>query len=588
MLKQINSKSCFLVGFLVICFLQVLVAYSSDLFVDEAFYWLEGQNLDWSYSEVPGFVPWTLALSHWLLPHDPFWLRLPTLTMAALIPWLGIYLAQLTGLNKENAWTTGLLLISLPLLGITGTLAIADIWIVGFTLMAFIFSALAFNNKKSIHFVGLGLVLALGVNIHIRFWLIILIACLLIFWRYKNQKEIILSLLKITLPIMLLGFVPIFIFNVQNDFPLLAFQLKDRHPWEFQPNHFSFFLIQVVITTPLIFILCLQTIYRTNSRRQSDKKLINILLLTAVIHWLIYALLGFFSDTLRLNLHWTLVSYVLLLIVASLNQSNNTFKTWAIFTGYITNIGLLFTLIYWQNIQSPRSNLNARITQNTIGYSQLSSHTEHVLKENKMTDLLTDSFMTLSQLAYYSESVMNLKSIHHPLNSKHGREKQLKIMNLIQGQTTASKLLLVEHSALKLEQYIDFYLNACQQLNGIELIDSLDLFNGLKTYHYFQTGQGNCELPPIIYHEKNDNLISGWIIEEINKPFHLKLNTNSSIRKIDTTTNAISSNKLFKSLDPNKHQLKLFSFNHNDANDSQPLQLLVKNGNQQILSHRLN
>lgn len=591
MLSHLSNKTHFLIGFFLLCLLQLSVALSSPLFVDEAFYWLEGQYLAWSYSEVPGFIPWLLAGAQWLFPNDPFWIRLPSLTMAVLIPWMGMYLAFLAGIKQEQTWVTGLLLISLPLLGIAGTLAIADIWIIGFTLLSLVFWTQASTKKRRSYFVGLGFILAIGINIHIRFWLIVLIACLVIFWQYKGQKEVIYSLLKVTFPIMLIGFVPIFIFNIQNDFPLLSFQLKERHPWEFQANHLSFFLVQIVITTPLLFLLCLKSIKKHISSSPSKKeKLIYLLTSFAVIHWLTYALLGFFSDTLRLNIHWTLVSYILMLIAASLQQHNTTLKTWAIITGLLVNMSLLLTLLYWQSFEDPKSNLNARVTQNAMGWEELSAHTEQLLMKNKDYSFLADNFMTLSQLKFYSSSNIQIKSIPHPLNIKHGREKQLEIMNLSQQKTDSPHLLLVEHTALKLEQQIPFYQNTCNHLNGIELIDSLDLFNGLKTYHYFRTGNGKCQLPPIIYHEKNTDQVSGWLMKEIDSPVAIEIERGSldSQDKISTKLSGISSNELFKSLDPKKHQLMHFSFSHKAENNSIPLQLSLNTDGVRVLSQRLN
>ncbi len=589
MLNTSPAKSYFLGCFLTLCSLQIFLAITSELFVDEAFYWLEGQYLAWSYSEVPGWVPWMSALTDWVFPKHPFWLRLPSLIAVSSIPWLGMFLSKLISKKNHYNWGTGLLLLSLPIMGLSGTLAVADIWIIYFTLLAFIAWIVAIKSKQISHYLLFGLILAIGINVHIRFWLIVLITCLVVFWQFKNDRTAVFSLLKFTLPMMLIGFIPILLFNLQNDFPLLAFQLKDRHPWEFQPNHFSFFVTQILITTPLVFYLCFKTFSnRTNLNGKHDQ-ISNVLVFAAIIHWLLYALLGFYSDTLRLNLHWTLVSYVLLLIATSLqiNHSNKTLLKWSIVTGVSTHMLLLCTIIYWQNWQQPKSNLNAQITFNAMGWKQLAKHTEQLLKKNKQTSIVADNFMTLAQLHYYSDEIDSIRSIPHPLSHKHGRTKQLQIMNLELQKTTTSRTLVVEHSALNLQQQILFYRQTCQHLNGIELIDSLDLFQGLKTYYFFKTGGGACQVPPIIYHERNGNTISGWIIENKTRNIGIEL-LNADKHKITMSRSDINHNELFNSLHPGEYQLLNFSFDQTIDSYQSPVQLKVSYNDQTILSHRFN
>ncbi|MCX7552944.1 glycosyltransferase family 39 protein [Marinicella sp. S1101] len=592
MLKQASEKHVFLSCFTILSLFQVVLAASSELFVDEAFYWLEGQHLAWSYSEVPGFLPWTLALNEWLLPHHPFWLRLPGLLALFSVPWLGMILAKQISTNHQKPWSTGMLLLALPLLGISGTLAVADIWMVFFSLLSLLIWHRACQNQKPIYFLLLGLVLAVGINTHLRFWLIVMISCLVIFWVYRTDKESIFALLKLTFPVMLLGFFPILIFNLSQDFPLLAFQLKDRHPWAFQASHFKFFVLQIIITTPLVFWLCLRTAALLSSKFGKLDRPVRVLALIASVHWLVYAILGFYSDSLRLNLHWTLISYVLLLIVAStqLGQHNQKIFRWGVITGTAAHLGLLTTLIYWQNLQDPKSQLNAQVTQNAIGWQQVSTYTDEVLNQHQASQVIADNFMTLAQLRYYSDQQNIITVLPHPLNSKHGRDLQLKIMELMHQPTDNSSLLVVEHSALKLQQQIPFYQQTCAQLGGMKLVDSLDLFAGIKTFHFFITGQGECQMPPIIYHEKNAEKISGWVLQAKNHISQLEYldPKGGSQQPVETSQSALGSNELFKSL-PQSDSYQLIHFTFDDTNPpNRPLQLLINIEGKQIRSARLN
>ncbi|VAW48080.1 hypothetical protein MNBD_GAMMA02-1350, partial [hydrothermal vent metagenome] len=185
MLKKTTAKTYFLFAYILIGSVQIYAAFNHQLFGDEAFYWLEGQWLAYSYSEVPGWTPWTHAFMDWLLPKHHFFIRIPNLMAAFSIPWLGIFISRALAGDKTNCWLTGLLLLSLPILGVAGTLAIPDVWMVFFTLLSIGCLIQAINSKQRIYFITLGLVLALGINVHLRFWLVILITCGVVFWQFR-------------------------------------------------------------------------------------------------------------------------------------------------------------------------------------------------------------------------------------------------------------------------------------------------------------------------------------------------------------------------------------------------------------------
>ncbi len=595
MLKNITAKTYFLFTYILVGSVQIYAAFNHQLFGDEAFYWLESQWLSWSYSEVPGWTPWTLAFIDWLLPQHQFSVRIPNLMAALSIPWLGIFISRALNNEPSNSWLVGLLLLALPILGVAGTLAVPDVWLIFFSLLAVWVLLQAIGNNHTYLFIMLGLVLALGINVHLRFWLVILVTSGVVFWQFRSH-HVVLKLLKLTLPMMLLGFIPVLIFNLQHDFPLLSFQLKDRHPWEFQPSHFSFFLTQVVISTPWVFYLCLKNLksgIMINAGSSTQQLLIKTLVWAATVHWLVYALLGFFSDTLRLNIHWTLVSYALLLVTTRLSSTSPRLLRWAVVTGVTANLWLLFTLNHWLQEQTPQSPLSDRITHNATGWQQLAEHTDALLIRENQQSLITDHFMSLAQLKFYSQQINHIKALPHPLNAKHGRDKQLQIMGLLQGESDESHLLVVEHSALKLTEVIAFYQSACERLYGIQLIDSLDINHGIKRYHYFKTGSrnGSCEIPPIVYYEFTNQHISGWVLHDKTQPLSISLFDATHQTKLNTelklSTQPLGTNPLFKSLNPDQYQLLEFSLDEQLAQDKATLQLQLDFANHTLYSQRL-
>ena len=134
MLKA-HSKYGFWLTFSLLAGLQLLVMLQFELFGDEAFYWLEGQHLAWSYAELPGFTAWVLAFSEWAFPHHPFFLRLLPWLAVSSLPFLVLGINRLIHPeNKSNH--AAQLLWSLPIMGLVSVLALPDIWLLFFTVLS--------------------------------------------------------------------------------------------------------------------------------------------------------------------------------------------------------------------------------------------------------------------------------------------------------------------------------------------------------------------------------------------------------------------------------------------------------------------
>ena len=80
-------RKCFLLLWATAAALKLLIASQLPLFVDEAFYWQEGQHLAPAYSDLPGLTAWLIRLGVELGGQHVLAVRLPFLAIAALIPW---------------------------------------------------------------------------------------------------------------------------------------------------------------------------------------------------------------------------------------------------------------------------------------------------------------------------------------------------------------------------------------------------------------------------------------------------------------------------------------------------------------------
>ena len=57
-----GARRAFIVLWAAVTLLKLAVATRLPLFVDEAFYWQEGQHLAWAYSDLPGLTAWLIRL----------------------------------------------------------------------------------------------------------------------------------------------------------------------------------------------------------------------------------------------------------------------------------------------------------------------------------------------------------------------------------------------------------------------------------------------------------------------------------------------------------------------------------------------
>ena len=80
-----NAARRWFIGlWLALLLVKLLLAARLPLFVDEAFYWQEGQHLAWAYSDLPGLTAWLARVGDSLAPGHVLALRLPFLLMGAI------------------------------------------------------------------------------------------------------------------------------------------------------------------------------------------------------------------------------------------------------------------------------------------------------------------------------------------------------------------------------------------------------------------------------------------------------------------------------------------------------------------------
>ncbi|MCF6318622.1 MAG: glycosyltransferase family 39 protein [Proteobacteria bacterium] len=482
--------------------------FHQQLFGDEAFYWLEGQYLAWSYSELPGWTAWMIRLGTEIFGNNYFAVRI-----VSYLGFLSIFRAVWV-INHQLSMpkiNQNVLLLAMPIFVLLAVMALPDIWLLFFVIWIVAFFIKAINSNKISAWVILGLVIAASINVHVRMWMWLFVSGVAFLWIYRQQQQILKPLILITLPIALLGFLPILWFNFNHEFALFEFQFGRRHPWQLQLQNISFVLSQLLVVTPLVFLLW----FKNTLKLQNKPPIIKWILLTAILHWFLYVFLSLFADGLRTTVHWLLISYLPVLAI-SYQSIDSLLRKWAVISGLIISLGLLLTINIYK---TSSSNIQARLLDNSTGWHELSLTVTRLQKQQAAEFILADNFMTAAELAFEMGNPSSIKVLPHAKNIKHGRQKQLQIMGLLLEKPISYKnkaLLIVEDSTLKLQNKGKYYAQLCEYFDSMELLESLHIENSNKLFHIFKINDGNrCEIPALFYVQqelKQGNIeLSGWV-----------------------------------------------------------------------------
>lgn len=124
-MRRMEIRTVFVVLWTTIVLLKLAIAARLPLFVDEAFYWLEGQHPAFAYSDLPGLTAWLIRIGTEVFGDGLLAVRLPFIAISALVPWLVVRLTA-REFDPETAWISGCAALLLPLLGSLGVMALPD------------------------------------------------------------------------------------------------------------------------------------------------------------------------------------------------------------------------------------------------------------------------------------------------------------------------------------------------------------------------------------------------------------------------------------------------------------------------------
>lgn len=499
-----RAHRSFVILWTLVTAVKLLIAARLPLFVDEAFYWQEGQHLAAAYSDLPGLTAWLARLGVAAGGHHLLALRLPFLAIAALLPWLIAHVST-RWFGARAGWQAGCLTLLMPLSATLGILAVPDVPMALAAVLCLDAGARLLREVDATSALELAAGLVIGALSHYRFAGVIgvgFIALALI-----PQGRALLRDPRVWLALMVgaLAWLPLLAWNSDHHEAGLRFQLVDRHPWRFQATGAWFLLIQALLVTPLLALAMLRVaLAGTGGGARAQWRYFGLL---GGVSTLAIFVLGFFSDAERISFHWPLPGYLALLVAVPLVIARWS-RPWRRATWALLLLGTLGACGYYLAVSFPQIREHAAgqkyYPRNFAGWKPLARAVEAELKAMPPgTRLLADNFKVGAELGFELGNP-DIEVLRAPLNDKHGRSAQLQQWNLlVDDARDAPRLLVLSPSDQRYRDLLQRYHDVCAMLGPLPPPKVVSTDHGFQRFLLLRLPAGRaagaCAIPAMAW-----------------------------------------------------------------------------------------
>ncbi|MCL7714394.1 glycosyltransferase family 39 protein [Stenotrophomonas mori] len=461
-----RARTAFLVLWTVVTALKVAVAARLPLFVDEAFYWQEGQHLAAAYSDLPGLTAWMTRLGVELVGHHALGVRLPFLVMGAALPWM-ISRISSHWFGSRFGWQAGSLTLLMPLSATLGILAVPDVPMAFAAVLCLDAGARLLRGVDAGSALKLAIGLLLGALSHYRFIGVIGVGFIALLLLPDGRRMLRDARVWMALTVGIVAWLPLLAWNLDNQDAGLKFQLVERHPWEFQYSGLWFLVIQPLLVTPLLCLAMWQAGAAGIRPLSAGQRRVQwrYFALVGAVSTLSVFLLGFFTDVERISFHWPLPGYFALLAAAPLIFIRWP-RFWRRLAWGMALAGLACAFGYYLMAASPalRESLagNKYYPRNFVGWQPLADAVREELADMPAdTRVLAGSFKVGAELGFLRDDAA-IRVLPHPLNDKHGRTAQLALWRLVhEGPGDVPQLLVLAPGDQRYRDLLQRYHQVC-------------------------------------------------------------------------------------------------------------------------------
>ncbi len=501
-----RARTIFLVLWTLITAVKLVVAARLPLFVDEAFYWQEGQHLAAAYSDLPGLTAWLARLGVELGGNHVLALRLPFLAIGAMLPWMVSRIAT-RWFGAVAGWQAGSLTVLMPLSATLGMLAVPDVPMALAAVLCLDAGARLLRNVDAAAAVKLSLGLVIGALSHYRFIGVIVVGFIALLLLPQGRRTLRDPRVWVALAVGVMAWLPLLAWNADNEDAGLKFQVVERHPWAFQWSGLWFLVIQPMLVTPILCIAMWKVaLAGTRSGGGARAQWRYFGLVGAVSTLAIFAL-GFFTDVERISFHWPLPGYLALLVAVPVVL--NGWPRWLRRTGWwLAGAGLALAFSYYLVASSPglREQLagDKYYPRNFAGWAPLADEVRQELAGMPPgTRVLAGNFKVGAELGFQLRDP-RIEVLRHPLNDKHGRTAQLGLWGLLHdGQRDAPMLLVLAPSDQRYRDLLERYHDICAQVGPLPPPRVVSQDHGYQRFLLFklpaQRIEGPCVTPAMAW-----------------------------------------------------------------------------------------
>lgn len=499
---------------------KLLVAARLPLFVDEAFYWQEGQHLAAAYSDLPGLTAWLARLGVEIGGQHVLALRLPFLLIGALLPVLVARIAT-RWFGNVAGWQAGSLTLLMPLSATLGLLAVPDVPLALASVLCLDAGARLLRNVDASSAVKLGLGLLIGALSHYRFIGVIGVGFIALLALPPGRRMLTDPRVWVALAVGVLAWLPLLAWNADNHEAGLKFQVVERHPWAFEWRGLWFLVIQPMLVTPILCIAMWKVALAGTRSGGGARVQWRYFGLVGGVSTLGIFLLGFFTDVERISFHWPLPGYLALLVAVPVVL--NGWPRWLRRTGWwLAGTGMAFAFAYYLMASTPslREQLagDKYYPRNFAGWEPLAAAVREELKQMpEGTRVLAGNFKVGAELGFQLGDA-NIPVLPHPLNDKHGRTAQLAQWGqLQQGERSAPMLLVLSPSDQRFRDLVPQYHAVCGQVGPLPPPRVVSNDHGFQRFLLFrlpaQRAEGACVTPAVAYLDSpaNGEAVSGTL-----------------------------------------------------------------------------
>ncbi len=492
-------------GLLLLTAGKIFLASALDLYSDEVFYWQASANPALAYSDLPFMTALLIGLGSAIDTGNTLAARSLFLLMGTCLPGLVYWLARPVT-NHHLALESAGISLCLPLAGFLGVLAVPDVPLLFFGLLSIGFFERALRTNYLLHWVLTGVVVALGLCTHYRFFLYPAAAIIFLLFFKDERRQWKNPGLWVSIGISSLGLIPILWFNLSHQLSSASFYFVDRHPWEFQFSGLLHIFRQAGIVTPPLYLIFVYTVYQLLVKARRSDRNAALVLSFSLLNILLYLLLAPWTDATSTSIHWPLSGYfpLLVFVPSALRSASKIAGNY--FTPKLAHRLLLLvpaigfagtlTALIAVGSQAFQTQLQAIIgtgllSSKMAGWKQFSAHTREILTQDfeSAPILITDNYYTLAQVEFSALSDQGF-TLDNDKAVRDGRITQYQLWqqdSVELGKISGSEFLFItEDSTLDNSARYELLAELCARSEHLQHLGKLLLFNGDKQFSFYK------------------------------------------------------------------------------------------------------